>query len=38
MEAGALPTADGVLFCPSCEERSHLGEFPEIDVELGGGD
>ena len=29
---------DGPGFCPSCEERSHLGEFPEIYVELGGGD
>jgi hypothetical protein len=23
-------------FCTSCEERSHLGDFPEIYAELGG--
>jgi hypothetical protein len=38
LEVGALPAADGVLFCASCEERSHLGDLAEIYVELGGGD
>lgn len=37
MKAGALPAAAGVLFCPSCEERSHLGDLAEFYVELGGG-
>ncbi len=36
----ALPasTANDVWFCASCQERSHLGDFPEVYVELGGGD
>ncbi len=38
MKIGALPAADGVLFCPSCEERSHMGDLSEIYVDLGGGD
>lgn len=38
MEVGALPAADGVLFCSSCEEQSHVGDLAEFYVELGGGD
>ncbi len=30
--------AGAVAFCTTCEERSHLGDFPEIYAELGGGD
>lgn len=33
-----VETSDGVWFCNSCQERSHLGDFPEVYVELGGGD
>jgi hypothetical protein len=29
--------AGSVVFCPSCQEGSHLGEFSEVYVELGGG-
>jgi hypothetical protein len=38
MKVGAPPAANGVLFCPSCQERSHLGDLAEFYVELGGGD
>jgi hypothetical protein len=38
IEAGAGTERSEVYFCESCRERSHLGDFSDIYVELGGGD